>query len=90
MRCENCKHWKPLEYEVYSDQPSKDDPTNWGACGRIGNGEYCGDERTASSVIAYTQDASEFWSTLITRREFGCVEFQQDYEPSELQEGGVL
>lgn len=66
--CDGCTFWKRHtdEYDQYSDKWGVDRFDRWGNCHR---------ENLPDTPI-YSQDASNYASWIITRDDFGCVEWR--------------
>lgn len=82
MRCENCKHWEDMgdvEYPIY---------IGVGRCKRVkmfwDSTEWKEIEYQDARVLkaesindkAFVQDGSDYHATLITRPDFGCVQYE--------------
>lgn len=61
--CATCKHWGD---DVDAQRAQPGEPRD---CNRINHRDY----RNELRVLAYTVDASDYHSALITYAEFGCV-----------------
>jgi hypothetical protein len=78
--CGTCRHWDnpwgttstpfPFlrEYPVVPDEAD----TTWGVCAFIG---HPSEDASSKSPRAFTADGSDYWSSLSTRSDFGCVEW---------------
>jgi hypothetical protein len=76
--CPSCVHWTPTVIDhtdsawtaTEADSPENRASAPWGTCTLIGHGA------PDDSKKAYTRDGSDYWSALVTRRDFGCVEWK--------------
>ena len=92
MRCGDCKHWKRLDVYLEADEAGithgTTEPSEFGRCvkadgesfqGRfsVENGTIYKDDITSiGDRNAATCDGSGYYSALITRDRFGCVDFE--------------
>jgi hypothetical protein len=88
VNCGTCRHWRRYES---GDFPS--DRDRFGECGLIGNRPLWEDAyefvRSGDKVVGYrildaqkdsrafTQDGSGYTADLITRDDYGCVEYEE-------------
>lgn len=77
--CQTCRYWEPVRYAVRpEDRVDRDaQPGSWGNCTLIGDtsGQYREDADRERSHRAFTQDSSKYRSWLLTRSDFGCIDY---------------
>ena len=70
-RCSSCRHWE----DTNIDETDSRTATGWGVCNLVS--QLDPEERFRGprerTVLAYTQDASDYRSWLCTRSDFGCA-----------------
>tara|TARA_Y100001960_G_C14583031_1_gene781722 strand:- start:212 stop:484 length:273 start_codon:yes stop_codon:yes gene_type:complete len=83
MRCENCAYWKPVDKEEVADNVGvgscKYAVERWVAI----DADYTThDWKTTYTLNAgfennklFVEDGSEYHANLLTRKDFGCIEF---------------
>lgn len=84
MNCGTCKYWDKLEYPVDNrGAPNYDkeeqDPHEWGLC-VFASGPQSRTpwrENDPASKLMAVHDASEYRAHLTTRKDFGCVEYDE-------------
>jgi hypothetical protein len=82
--CASCAFWNPLGYEKPTRTSYNEpvEPGEWGYCALISADTSFEDDDPADdarSPKAFTRDGSDFWSALLTRSDFGCVEWRSPY-----------
>ena len=89
--CETCVHWEGLSYsgDHARGDYEKPEPGEWGRCILIGEREVGSGRRAEKPTTprAFTRDGSDYWSSLVTRSDFGCIEHtpasdQYDRDPA--------
>lgn len=81
-RCENCKFWDGRDsFQGYVGNSALGECVNakqlWDATEWTGSGENVKREIRHPDQKIFVTDASDYSASLITRNDFGCVEFEQ-------------
>lgn len=76
--CVSCAFWRPVVIEHYDTDDPIDTPEAraeavWGTCTMPDAGRGAGE---GADTLAYTTDASDYFSALHTRPNFGCVAWE--------------
>lgn len=80
-RCATCKFWVPTEYDNRRESYEPQEEGSWGFCVLIGDYDRFDESaerpgRDLTSPRAFTRDGSDYWSALLTRSDFGCVDHE--------------
>ena len=81
-QCHDCRWWHATEYASANRGAGEpNEPGLWGACGLIGDLEDRQPDPVPQSERAFTRDASDYKSWLMTRSDFGCIEWEAPDAP---------